>query len=384
MSSKAKLLCLAAVLGLVSASAFAVSPYGNTSQKGSLLIFPLIDVTDGRDTLIRITNDFTRAVTLKCYYQATDSSDYRVKYRNDFTFDLTRTQPAHWWARTGRSAGYARSGFTLRPFANLTYAGPAGIDGTVSVKKIERGELKCWAMSEDLQTPISHNHLTGTATVFDFQTGQAFEYNSSSFQALPLDGAPGTPVGTVNAAERSAKLGLNGLPGNYDFVPRMTIGNFTPVGKDFDGIGTHWVKLYLSGGRQDLAQGAPAVVTKYAFTFFNQDESQYTGEHVCGDSWIDIWLGDFYSATYSALKTDSAFYRVESIADKIICGDDAEAVGMVGVQVQGVTKLGLPVEGSTTPESEDVLVRAVPTHGRGSIAGEIAFDLDADPAEVKR
>jgi hypothetical protein len=163
----------------------------------------------------------------------------------------------------------------------------------------------------------------------------------------------------------------------------MAIGNFTPVGNVLDGIGTHWTKLYLSGGRQDLRQGRGAVVTKYAFTFWNQDESQYSGEHVCGDSWIDKWLGDFYSATDSALKTDSAYYRVESIGDKYVCGDDAEAVGMLGVQVHGVARLGPPVEGSTTPVSEDILVHGAPIQGRGSIAGEISFDLDADPSEVK-
>lgn len=379
-----KALFLPVALGLFSATAFAVSPYGNTSQKGSLLIFPLIDITDGRDTLIRIANDHNRSVTIKCYYQATDPANYRIKYRNDFSFDLTKTQPAHWWASTGRSTGAARTGFIVRPFGILTQAGPAAADGTVQAKSVQRGELKCWAMSDDLQTPILHNHLIGTAAVFDPWSGQAFEYNASSFQALPLDSTPGTPVGQVNIADRYGKLILNGTPGNYDQMSRMVVGNFTPVGKDFEGIGTHWTKIYLTGGKQALGQGNPAVVTKYAFTFYNQDETQYTGEHVCGDSWLEKRLGDFFSASYSALNTDSAYFRIESIADTRICGDDAEAVGILGVQVHGIAKTGLPVDGGTAPVSEDIFVHATPLHGRGSISGEIGFDIDADPNEVKR
>jgi hypothetical protein len=43
-------------VGLLSFSAFA-GPVGNTSQKGSLLIFPKIDVSDAHETIVRLTND---------------------------------------------------------------------------------------------------------------------------------------------------------------------------------------------------------------------------------------------------------------------------------------------------------------------------------------
>ncbi len=357
MNLNRKALGVAAAVAVLSSSAFAVSPYGNTNQKGSLLIFPLIDITGTRDTLIRITNDYSRAVTLKCFYQTTDPTDFRKKYRNDFTVDLTRNQPAHWWASSGRSAGEAELGQRVRPFSPLTSAGPADSTGGVGSIDADRGELKCWAVDEERGINISHNHLVGSATVLDFQSGQAFEYNAFSFQALPLNSLQGSPVSTPG------RLLLNGTTGNYDLVPKAAIGSFTPVSGLLNGTDPtsvfhgNWAQVFVAGGRQDLTQGGPPVVTKYMFTFWNQDESGLTGEHVCGDSWIEISLGDYISATYSMLGTDSAYYRLESVADKRICGSDAEAVGMMGVQVQGVSGI-FAGTGPAQPSGGDVFVHA--------------------------
>ncbi|MBK7590765.1 MAG: hypothetical protein IPI27_05370 [Betaproteobacteria bacterium] len=44
---------------MLGTSAFAMTPMGNVSNKGSLLIYPRIDVEDGNDTLITLTNDST-------------------------------------------------------------------------------------------------------------------------------------------------------------------------------------------------------------------------------------------------------------------------------------------------------------------------------------
>jgi hypothetical protein len=375
MNLNKRALGVAAAVAVMSGSAFAVSPYGNTNQKGSLLIFPLIDITGTRDTLIRITNDYSRSVSLKCFYQTTDPSNYRKKYRNDFTFDLTKTQPGHWWARSGSSTGDTNLPQRVRAFSPLTAAGPAGADGTVGYIKANRGELKCWAVDEERGTQVSHNHLVGSATVLDDESGQAFEYNAFSFQALPINGIPGTPVSTPG------RLVLNGTVGNYDQVPKAALGNFTPVSGAFNGTNAgsialgNWAYVFLAGGKQDLRQGGPAVVTKYTFTFWNQDESGYTGEHVCADSWLERSLGDFHSATYSLLRTDSAYYRIESVGDKRICGDDAEAVGMMGVQVQGVTRFDPVAEGgSAQVYGRDVFVRGAPLHGRGSTSGLITYD----------
>jgi hypothetical protein len=375
MKLNKRALGIAAAVAVTSGSAFAVSPYGNTNQKGSLLIFTLIDITGTRDTLIRITNDYTRSVTLKCFYQTTDPSNYRKKYRNDFTFDLTKTHPGHWWAKSGTSTGDTGLPQRVRAFSPLTSAGSAGSDGTVVYFKANRGELKCWAIDEERGTQVSHNHLVGSATILDSESGQAFEYNAFSFQALPISGAPGTPVSTPG------RLVLNGTAGNYDQVPKSALGSFTPVSGGFNGADPtsvtagNWAYVFVASGKQDLRQGGPAIVTKYTFTFWNQDESGYTGEHVCGDSWLERSLGDFHSATYSLLNTDSAYYRIESVGDKRICGDDAEAVGLMAVQVQGVNRNVQPVGGVPTQvNSGDIFVRGAPLHSRGSTSGLITYD----------
>lgn len=391
MNLNKKALGVAVAVALLSTSAFAVSPYGNTNQKGSLLVFPLIDISDGKDTLIRITNDYSSDVDIKCYYQSTDRGNYKVKYRADLSFNLTKFQPGHWWASTGRSSGYADKGFNVRRFGDMPSNGAADKDGYVARGYPEVGELKCWAVNRGLTAPVSWNHLVGSATVFDREAGTATEYNAWVFQALPLNGTPRTQVGTIVGSEVTMRL--NGQSGQYDFMPRTNIGQFSPVGLR---RGDHhpsaadrefaydWTKLYIAAGHQDFRQGAAAIVTKYGFTFWNQDESGFTGEHLCGDSWLELDLKKLWSATYEALGTDSAYYRVESFADRNICGNSPapEVVGMVGVQVHGTYgKSGRDVAESR--DARNIFVRAVPTHGRGSIAGSIEWDAGSDSDEVK-
>lgn len=55
---------------LFTTPAFAAQNVASTSQKGSLLIFPLIDVRteDTRTTLIDISNDQNTGVEVACWY----------------------------------------------------------------------------------------------------------------------------------------------------------------------------------------------------------------------------------------------------------------------------------------------------------------------------
>jgi hypothetical protein len=374
MNLNKKALGVAVAVALLSTSAFAVSPYGNTSQKGSLLVFPLIDTSDGKDTLIRITNDYSRAVSLKCYYLATDASDYKKKYRGDFTIELSKTHPQAFWAKSGRSEGSTRYGLNLRPFTKLVPAGPDGASGIFDPVKVNKGELKCWAMDAEFINAVRHNHLVGTATIVDYKAGSATEYNAWSFQGLPLDG----PNGATLSAATPGKLVLDGTSGNYDKVPKFAVGMFTPWGSKLDNEqitdlqisgGENWAKLYLASGTQDFSQSAKPIITKYAFTFFNQDENQLTMEHTCADSWVERDLSVFYSASAEAVGTYSAYYRVESNADDYVCPGSV-VVGMMGVQVQGV-QTG---QHGGVDDNGQRFVRAVATQGRGSTEGRITFN----------
>src|SRR5437870_4356807 len=112
-------------VGMLSTSALGLTVFGNVSEKGSLLIYPRIQVGPGFDTLITLTNDSSAAVRLKCYYATSDplptpytgtaAGARGLKHFEDFTIDLTHNQPIAWWASDGRAYRTARSLADLLP-----------------------------------------------------------------------------------------------------------------------------------------------------------------------------------------------------------------------------------------------------------------------------
>src|SRR5713101_556467 len=98
-----------AAIGMLSTSAFALTVFGNNSQKGSLLIYPRIQATYTptgavvTDTLITLTNDSSLPVLVKCYYATSDpiptpntstvAQLRSKKHFEDFTINLTHNQP---------------------------------------------------------------------------------------------------------------------------------------------------------------------------------------------------------------------------------------------------------------------------------------------------
>jgi hypothetical protein len=104
---------------LCGSPAFAAQNVGNTSQKGSLLIFPNIDVSTGWDTIIRISNDANSGVDVTCYYIN------ERKGRRDFHFRMTRKQPI-WFSVKNHSAQPADPRISEQ--ANWTRTGSQGLD----------------------------------------------------------------------------------------------------------------------------------------------------------------------------------------------------------------------------------------------------------------
>ncbi len=56
---------------------------------------------------------------------------------------------------------------------------------------------------------------------------------------------------------------------------------------------------------------------------------------------------------------------------------------MVGVQVHGTYGKSGWDDAAQGRDARNIFVRAVPTHGRGSIAGKIEWDAGSDSDEVK-
>jgi hypothetical protein len=95
---KVGILGLIIAAALFSGPAFSAQNVGNTSQKGSLLIFPLIDVRpqDKKTTIVEISNDHNfSSVAVNCNYIN------QQKGRVDFHFFLTPKATVTWDVLTG-------------------------------------------------------------------------------------------------------------------------------------------------------------------------------------------------------------------------------------------------------------------------------------------
>src|SRR4029078_12295062 len=92
-----------------------------------------------------------------------------------------------------------------------------------------------------------------------------------------------------------SSLLLNGLA--YDLCPNMLLGAFQPPGAPvavyfgsgppIRGTGAPQINISLASCRQDLTQTQAPFITKYTYTFWNQDEAARTGTHECADSWYE-------------------------------------------------------------------------------------------------
>ncbi|MBK9675172.1 MAG: hypothetical protein IPO82_08035 [Betaproteobacteria bacterium] len=346
MKRKTLGIAVAVAVGMLGTSAFAMTPMGNVSNKGSLLIYPRIDVEDGNDTLITLTNDSTGAVRLKCYYASSDdlgisysgsaSSAKSKKHFLDFTIDLTHNQPIAFWAK---------SGWAVMPSGKLPLqvAPPFGIfpDG----QKRTAGELKCWAVTNDGSTELHYNHLFGTASIMNFGFNQASEYTAVAFQALGPSTLTGTALGSPG------ELNLDQV--EYDGGPNILLGNFQPVG--YDGARS---RVTLASLNQDLRQDYTPTITKLTWTFWNQDEMARTGTHWCANSWFESWL-PYFQASYASLGTAAAYFRIETTADKSVCGPSAVTSSYVG----------------NIEQWNFGMYRATNLTGRGQAKGVIKYDV---------
>jgi hypothetical protein len=352
-----------------------------TSNKGSLLIFPDIDTTDAKNTVIRITNDQSKGIDVKCYYgeytgddSLTIPSNHYTKPTIDFQFFVTKSQPVFWSVNDGVGT----------------------IDAPYFKDKV--GELKCWAVNASGETQVKFNHLHGTATVLDQgdhhddedQTsllsaadwnskkhGDSYEYNAMAKTCL-VAGDDKVPCGSV-----PGQLDLDNR--TYQGCGRYIVGSFTPKNGHVDGAGSKQMGHYFDGDHsydrvkakgnflniasctQDLSPTdghAEAVVHDIVFEVWNENEAKRTGAHELADSWTRIDLGgyehrkDFYGNqtasfldsnqqhfTYAGLRTDSAYFRAESYSythknKKGVVDYTGPAVGLIGEMVRDYGYVG--------------------------------------------
>jgi hypothetical protein len=323
MVRKVMFFSLAIVLALAGTFtvASAAQNVANTSQKGSLLIFPKIlvqgeiqgaglkapgsnlgQIPGLADTVITIGNDYYTEVWVKCYW-VDENQDIE-----DFMFRLTPNQPIVFDA----ASGYGDMDITVPPF-------------------VGRGELKCWAVNAAGDQQISFNHLYGNAVIMaeGLEQEGAVIYNAWSFAAKP---ALNQPVGT------GGNLQLTGAAGGYDACPQYLVTNFFPASPN-DGMRDVNPDLTLVPCRQDLRQDRTPTCTKAKFDVWNANETKFTGAYQCLKCWYEGFLheigaptgfgGDKFSGR--ALKTDIARFRVQSASNAACKASIPECAGISGV-----------------------------------------------------
>jgi hypothetical protein len=254
------------------------------------------------------------------------------KKRNDFVFFITRGQPIWFDAATGAGT------LGANPF-------PTGFGA---------GTLICWAVNEN-EAPVVWNHLSGTATVVDYDLGTAYEYSAWSFYSR-AGGVQTIDLTTIRnggctnedplKCVQAQGVRLNGT--QYDFCPATLIGQFSPEGAV---LGDEGGKALMEFGQTravfvgcniDLRQNYYRFDTKLTFDVWNENELKLTGAHDCADGWHETNLtnvkaqGDNFSL--ADLKTDAARYRVTPTKDDFICAPiKTHKVGLVGIQSMEVS-----------------------------------------------
>lgn len=367
----------AAVLG--SSLAVAAPNQNNNTQQGSLLVFPRIDVSDAKTTIVRISNNNGNlGVRVKCYWMddgvdpVQAGGDDPYKDTRDFELRLTANEAVYINAKDGTTS-----------FGNV----PSFPDLNDNV-----GELLCWAVDETVLGGFRqkrHNFLSGTAEVIKYDTPESvsdgYEYSYK-----------------YSAAAFYGRAGLNANPGvmqldpsvdGYDACGEFVVGHFSPKDAEihlYDDVYARYVTNQMSWASctQDLtAQGRAAWIdVTVNYTVYNADETPFTGAREPGDSWWQVYLErspqeglyDYYvdrngqNFEYDELGTASAYFRANT----------AEGYGLTGVLV---TKACVYQDGITANDScpGDIVSHATNLNHAGLLSGEISWTPDNSFPEAK-
>jgi hypothetical protein len=274
----------------------------NTTQKGSLLIFPWIEVHWNnankldKDTIVKINNDGIQPVRLHCFWVTETNAP------TAFFLELERDQPA-WFFASGHDSGQ-----------NVSLPSFSG----------ERGELVCFAVSTKggVQRPIACNQLFGSATVFDYDLSFASAYDSWNFKA---NAASGLPVGTPG------ELRLTGAPGDYDACPETLVMDFVAKGGKMGSYYNTGTKLYAVSCKQDLRQDSePSTKTNLRFVVENENGVKFTGASQCMIFWFGGFLHEIAPPaekhfTSSHIGTDTGGLTIKGIASTACTSPDLPA-----------------------------------------------------------
>jgi len=357
------LISLLFVVGIGSVG-WAANNTADTSQLGSLLIFPKVIVAgdgDIHDTIIQITNTANQGVDVKCYwlfrnccYDLAEEDPDHCGIPNcpwiDFELFVTKNDPVWFRASDGTPAGV--------PNFPPDYGD---------------GELKCFAVNQDMK-PIKWNYLKGEATIMGLYPTFAGKYNAWSFQvrgakigqqvgeAIPAPYPGGLDQHRIYLSGRKIQEGqTTGEPvkGYYDSCPKFLHVNFFANGAFYkrfnmpydvvDEVPEHQRYAGMYGNvlglvpcKQDFTNGAPPTVTKLEFDIYNEAEIGISSTWDCMECYYEEWFDDITEFTnVDKLQSDAGYMRVYSVGDPICDVKDRDGnvlvpsvqTGLVGVHL---------------------------------------------------
>lgn len=217
------------------------NPDATTSEKGSVLIFPSVEVKWNnrgvviQDTFIELTNDNASPVRVQLYFVQGDPPaaarfvgdppiliDRAHEGWNwvDAQILLTANQPTYWSVLTGQPVG-------MQPWTILDPAPPRNSPGRPDPDprnrggSMIRGFILAWAVNAS-GDEINWNHLSGSATVIHYAWASAWDYNPWAFQCLS--------TAATGALCRTTAGGLNLDGVEYDAAPDRLLMDFYTVG----------------------------------------------------------------------------------------------------------------------------------------------------------
>jgi len=180
----------AAAFAAISLTAGTAMADTSSERPGSILIFPKVVTSATRDTVIQIANTGNLVNELRCFYLNSDGCNVR-----DFELTLTKQQPVHWRAASGRP---------IDPLDEFNSDG-AGLDpGLIPPLGSDfAGALVCVETADGV--PVAQNKIKGEATLQTVLGGQT---NDSKYNAVAASSGSGANNGdnnlTLDGSEYSA------------------------------------------------------------------------------------------------------------------------------------------------------------------------------------
>ena len=327
MNGKRALVAIGLSAVIMASASAAGTTRVSATQKGSLLIYPKIELRWNesgvlvQDTFFTITNDYPKEVNVQFYFVQGDEETSAVFAGDpgqlverahpgcnwvDCQVLLTPDQPAYMSAATGLPIG-------CQPWPSALDPGdpPGRPDPDSPGGRVLRGFVMAWAIDGMTGNEITHNHLAGSTLIVNYGTTSAWEVNAYAFQRLCLD-CPGDNVLKIcDEYECGFEMLL------LDFYASGSLalsGGGRIVQIDTD--------LTLMPVSQDLRQDTCGpVITKAKFDIWNMNETRFSGTERCIKCWSQRLLSNYVRTANHFLRdnlqTDKGKARIDGIASSV-------------------------------------------------------------------